>query len=98
MEIIVSAKDRQAAEANKNASILLEELDEEKSREENKKRAAARKREKKRRKKKEKQEKEEKEQKEKGDKKDEAGSVNNSYSLLCSEVKNPAQKSYDLKK
>ena len=91
MEIIVSAKDRQAAEANKNASILLEELDEEKSREENKKLAAARKREKKRRKKKEKQEKEEKEQKEKGDKKDEAGLVNNCDSLFYSEVKNPAQ-------
>ncbi|KAI8521456.1 Ankyrin repeat and KH domain-containing protein 1, partial [Branchiostoma belcheri] len=30
MEIIVSAKDRQAAEANKNANILLEELDMEK--------------------------------------------------------------------
>jgi ankyrin repeat domain-containing protein 17 len=29
MEIIVSAKDRQAAEANKIASILLEELDKE---------------------------------------------------------------------
>ena len=98
MEIIVSAKDRQAAEANKNASILLEELDQEKSREESKKIAAARKREKKRRKKKEKQEKEEKEQKEKGDKKDEAGSVNNSAPLFYSEVKNPAQKSYDLKK
>ena len=97
MEIIVSAKDRQAAEANKNASILLEELDQEKSREESKKIAAARKREKKRRKKKEKQEKEEKEQ-EKGDKKDEAGSVNNSGPLFYSEVKNPAQKSYDLKK
>ena len=95
MEIIVSAKDRQAAEANKNASILLEELDQEKSREESKKIAAARKREKKRRKKKEKQEKEEKE---KGDKKDEAGSVNNSGPLFYSEVKNPAQKSYDLKK
>jgi ankyrin repeat domain-containing protein 17 len=30
MESIVQAKDRQAAEANKNASILLEELDLEK--------------------------------------------------------------------
>ena len=69
MAIIVSAKDRQAAEANKNASILLEELDQEKSREESKKLAAARKREKKRRKKKEKQEKEQK----KDEKKDEAG-------------------------
>lgn len=32
MESIVQAKDRQAAEANKNASILLEELDLEKVR------------------------------------------------------------------
>ena len=32
MEIIVAAKDRQAAEANKNASILLEELESEKVR------------------------------------------------------------------
>lgn len=31
MESIVQAKDRQAAEANKNASILLEELDLEKA-------------------------------------------------------------------
>ena len=29
MEIIVCAKDRQAAEANKNASILLQQLDDE---------------------------------------------------------------------
>ena len=56
MEIIVSAKDRQAAEANRHASILLEQLDREKSLEESKKAAAARKREKRRRKKKEKQE------------------------------------------
>ncbi|CAK9297911.1 unnamed protein product [Gordionus sp. m RMFG-2023] len=54
VDIIVSAKDRQAAEANKNASDLLEELDKEKTREENKKAAAARRREKKRMKKKEK--------------------------------------------
>ena len=58
MEIIVSAKARQAAEANRNASILLEEIDAERSREESKKAAAARKREKKRKKKKEKQERE----------------------------------------
>ena len=58
MDIIVSAKDRQAAEANKNASILLEELDMERSREESKKAALARKREKKKQKRKEKQEKE----------------------------------------
>ncbi|XP_066304894.1 ankyrin repeat domain-containing protein 17-like isoform X3 [Branchiostoma lanceolatum] len=62
MEIIVSAKDRQAAEANKNASILLEELDMEKTREEKKKEAAARRREKKRQKRKEKQQAKEKEQ------------------------------------
>ena len=54
MEIIVTAKDRQAAEANKNASILLEELDLEKEREEMKKAAAARKRDKKKQKKKKK--------------------------------------------
>lgn len=66
MEILVSAKDRQAAEANKNASILLEEIDAERSREETKRERAARKREKRRMKKKEKQEKErvEKEEKE----------------------------------
>ncbi|GBM44967.1 Ankyrin repeat domain-containing protein 17 [Araneus ventricosus] len=50
------AKERQAAEANKNANILLEELDLEKSREENRKAAAARRRERKRKKKREKQE------------------------------------------
>ena len=54
MEIIVSAKDRQAAEANKYASILLEEIDLEKEREELKKAAAARKRDKKKQKKKKK--------------------------------------------
>uniref|UniRef100_A0A671S4X6 Ankyrin repeat and KH domain-containing protein 1-like n=1 Tax=Sinocyclocheilus anshuiensis TaxID=1608454 RepID=A0A671S4X6_9TELE len=46
METIVKAKDHQAAEANKNASILLKELDLEKSREESKKQALAAKREK----------------------------------------------------
>ncbi|XP_004838072.1 ankyrin repeat domain-containing protein 17 isoform X6 [Heterocephalus glaber] len=58
MESIVQAKDRQAAEANKNASILLEELDLEKLREESRRLALAAKREKrkeKRRKKKEEQ-------------------------------------------
>ncbi len=70
MEIIVSAKDRQAAEANKNANILLEEIDAERSREESKRLAAQRKREKKRQKKKEKQERE-KEQKEKETEKEE---------------------------
>ncbi|XP_064628158.1 ankyrin repeat domain-containing protein 17-like isoform X2 [Lineus longissimus] len=70
MDIIVSAKDRQAAEANKNATILLEELDLEKSREESKKAALARKREKKKKKKKEKQEKErEKEHEQSGNEK-----------------------------
>ncbi|KAJ8785249.1 hypothetical protein J1605_007468 [Eschrichtius robustus] len=57
-ESIVQAKDRQAAEANKNASILLEELDLEKLREESRRLALAAKREKrkeKRRKKKEEQ-------------------------------------------
>ncbi|CAM1298596.1 ANKRD17 (predicted), partial [Pycnogonum litorale] len=47
METIRMAKERQEAEANKNASILLEELDMEKSREESKKAAAARRRERK---------------------------------------------------
>ena len=51
MEIIRVAKERQAAEAAKNASSLLEELDREKNMEESKKAAAARKREKKKRKK-----------------------------------------------
>nr|XP_056713374.1 ankyrin repeat domain-containing protein 17 [Euleptes europaea] len=58
IESIVQAKDRQAAEANKNASILLEELDLEKLREESRRLALATKREKrreKRRKKKEEQ-------------------------------------------
>lgn len=55
-EVIHAAKERQAAEANKCASSLLEELDLERSREENRRAAAARRRERKRRKKKEKQE------------------------------------------
>ncbi|XP_071954118.1 ankyrin repeat domain-containing protein 17-like [Antedon mediterranea] len=54
MEIIVTAKDRQAAEANRNANILLEELESEKSREENRKAAAAKRKEKKKLKKREK--------------------------------------------
>ena len=37
MDTIVTAKERQAAEANKNASILLEEIDEERRTEETKK-------------------------------------------------------------
>jgi ankyrin repeat domain-containing protein 17 len=44
MEIIVSAKDRQAAEANKIASILLEELDKERETQEKKKAVAAKRR------------------------------------------------------
>lgn len=56
MEIIHQAKERQAAEANKHASILLQEIDQERSREETRKAAAARRREKKRQKKKERQE------------------------------------------
>lgn len=54
MEIIVTAKDHQAAEANKNASILLEQIDLEKEQEEIKKAAAAKKRDKKKQKKKKK--------------------------------------------
>merc|ERR1719470_392677 len=54
LEIIRVAKERQQVEANKAASILLEELEQEKTREESKKAAAARKREKKKRKKAEK--------------------------------------------
>merc|ERR1711879_622571 len=45
LEIIRVAKERQASEANRAASILLEELEQEKTREESKKAAAARKRE-----------------------------------------------------
>lgn len=56
MEIIRAAKDHQAAEANKNAANLLDELDMEKIREDLKRAAAARKREKKKRKKQEKKE------------------------------------------
>ena len=47
MEVIRAAKDHQAAEANKNAANLLDELDMEKIREDLKRAAAARKREKK---------------------------------------------------
>jgi ankyrin repeat domain-containing protein 17 len=56
VKIIRAAKDQQAAKANKNASILLEELDMEKTREESKKAAAARRRERKKKKKLEKKE------------------------------------------
>ncbi|GFX52341.1 ankyrin repeat and KH domain-containing protein mask [Trichonephila clavipes] len=48
------AKERQAAEANKNANILLEELDIEKNKEESRKAAAARRRERKKKRKQEK--------------------------------------------
>lgn len=54
MHIINAAKKRQEAEANKNASILLEELDYEKKREEKRKAAAQKKRDKKKQKKKKK--------------------------------------------
>ncbi|XP_074613505.1 ankyrin repeat domain-containing protein 17-like [Acropora palmata] len=54
MEILVTAKERQAAEANKNACILLEELDLEREREKIKKAEAARRRDKKKQKKKKK--------------------------------------------
>jgi ankyrin repeat domain-containing protein 17 len=56
VKTIRAAKDQQAAKANKNASILLEELDMEKTREESKKAAAARRRERKKKKKLEKKE------------------------------------------
>lgn len=54
IKIIRAAKDQQAAKANKNASILLEELDLEKTREESKRLAAQRRRERKKKKKQEK--------------------------------------------
>ena len=54
MEIIVTAKEKQADQANKNAAILLDEIDAERTREESKKERQARKRERKRQKKKEK--------------------------------------------
>ena len=54
MQIINTAKKRQEAEANKNASILLEELDYEKKKEERRKAAAQKKRDKKKQKKKKK--------------------------------------------
>ena len=54
MQIINTAKKRQEAEANKNASILLEELDYEKKKEERRKVAAQKKRDRKKQKKKKK--------------------------------------------
>ncbi|KAI1285660.1 Ankyrin repeat and KH domain-containing protein 1 [Halotydeus destructor] len=56
VEIIKLAKEKQAAEANKNATILLEEIDMERSKEEVRKQAAAVRREKRKARKKEKQE------------------------------------------
>ncbi|KAL5283184.1 ANKRD17 family protein [Megaselia abdita] len=56
IKIIRHAKEEQAIEANKNASILLEILDREKNREESRKAAAARRRERKKKKKLEKKE------------------------------------------
>lgn len=56
VKIIRAAKEAQAVKANKNATILLEELDMEKNREENRKAAAARRRERKKKKKMEKKE------------------------------------------
>ena len=47
MGIIVQVKEHQAREALKNASILLDQIEEEESREKKRKEAAARKREKK---------------------------------------------------
>uniref|UniRef100_A0A3Q2FVZ2 Ankyrin repeat and KH domain containing 1 n=1 Tax=Cyprinodon variegatus TaxID=28743 RepID=A0A3Q2FVZ2_CYPVA len=64
METIVKAKDQQAAEANKNASILLKELDLEKSREESKKQALAAKRERRKEKRKKKKEEQKRKQEE----------------------------------
>ena len=45
MDIIVSAKDRQAAEANKNANNLLQEIDRERELDEQKRQVAAKRRE-----------------------------------------------------
>lgn len=56
VKTIRAAKEAQAVKANKNASILLEELDMEKTREESRKAAAARRRERKKKKKMEKKE------------------------------------------
>uniref|UniRef100_A0A452GMY2 K Homology domain-containing protein n=1 Tax=Gopherus agassizii TaxID=38772 RepID=A0A452GMY2_9SAUR len=64
VETIVKAKDQQAAEANKNASILLKELDLEKVREESRKQALAAKREKRKEKRKKKKEEQKRKQEE----------------------------------
>ena len=58
MELIVTAKDRQAQEANKNADNLLHEIESENRREENRKLQAIKRRERKKKKKKMKQEEE----------------------------------------
>eukprot|EP00731_Ephydatia_muelleri_P037519 Em0494g4a len=70
MDVIIDAKERQAAEANKNATILLQELDLEKKHEEDRKAAAARKRAKKKR------QKEKKQAAQKGPTKDKSNSDN----------------------
>ena len=70
MDVIIDAKERQAAEANKNATILLQELDLEKKHEEDRKAAAARKRAKKKR------QKEKKQAAQKGQSKDKSNSDN----------------------
>lgn len=62
VKTIRAAKEAQAVKANKNASILLEELDMEKTREESRKAAAARRRERKKKKKLEKKEEKRKQQ------------------------------------
>lgn len=54
MRAIRAAKETQAARANQNATILLEELDAERCREESRRQAAARRRERKKKKKMEK--------------------------------------------
>ncbi|XP_043924865.1 ankyrin repeat and KH domain-containing protein 1-like [Protopterus annectens] len=80
METIVKAKDQQAAEANKNASILLKELDLEKSREESRKLALAAKREKRKEKRKKKKE-EQKKKPDENDSKDPSDSANEESTL-----------------
>lgn len=62
MDVILKAKEKQAQEANKYASLLLKELDQEKSREQSRKLAAQRKREKRKLKKKQLKELEEEEE------------------------------------
>ncbi|KAJ8406126.1 hypothetical protein AAFF_G00310140 [Aldrovandia affinis] len=85
METIVKAKDQQAAEANKNASILLKELDLEKSREESKKQALAAKREKRKEKRKKKKEEQKRKQEE------EEAKVKEEFSEMLDEEKDSAE-------